>query len=60
MIKLGGLAPQARLDVAQAARAAELGVEHRDEVRPRLQIARVAIGLMLLNKPVQCRPRNVL
>ena len=60
MIKLGGLAPQARLDLAQTARAAELGVEHRDEVRPRLQIARVATGLMLLNKPVQCRPGNVL
>ncbi len=60
MIEPRGLALQARLDVAQTPRSAELSVEHRDEVRPRLQTARIATGLMLPRKPIERRPRNML
>jgi len=60
MIKPSRLALQARLDVAQTPRSAELSVEHRDEVRPRPQTARIATGLMLLHKAIEPRPRNLL
>jgi len=60
MIKLAGMASQARFDVAQASQAAKLRIQHRDQMRLGLQGARISVGIVLLHKPIDERPRNML
>ncbi len=60
MMKLGGMALQARLDIAQSSCIAKLRVKHRDQVRPGLQPARIPLRFVLFHKPVEHGPRNML
>ena len=58
MIKLAGMALQARLDLAQTAQAAKLRIQHRDQMSPRFQDAIVPISIVFFHKPIEHRPRN--
>ena len=60
MIKLAGMALQARFDLAQTSRAAKLSVQHRDQMSLGLQAARIPVGIVLLHKPIEDLPRNML
>ena len=60
MIKLPGMALQARLDLAQPFCAAKLRQKNRDQVRSALDSPRVRIGTMLLHKLIEPGPRNLL
>ena len=60
MIKLADMAPQVRFNVAQAPRAAKLRIQHRDQMSLGLQRARISVGIELLHKPIDDRPRNML
>jgi hypothetical protein len=60
MIELGGMASQARFDLAQTSGTAQLPIQHRDQVLAAAQAAFIRVGLMFLHKPIELRPRNVL
>ena len=60
MIKLAGMALQACGDVPQTPRAGKLRVQHRNQVGFGLQATRVMIGTVLIHKPIDDRPRNML
>src|SRR5271157_1861848 len=58
MIKLVGMALQARFDLAQTSCAEKLGVQHRDQMRLGLQNSVIPIGIVLLHKMIESRPRD--
>src|SRR5713101_7934577 len=60
MIKLAGVALQVGFNLTQAPRPRELCVQHRDQMSPGLDAARIAVGSVLLYKPIALRPWNVL
>jgi len=60
VIKLVRMALQARLDLAKPSRTTKLPVQHRDQMRLGLEAARIRLGTMLLHKPIENRPRNML
>jgi len=60
MIKLAGVALQIGFDVAQAPRPAKLRIKHRDQMRLGLHHSIVPIGTVLVYKPIEHRPRNML
>ena len=59
MIKLAGMAFEVCFDLAQTSCTGQLAVQHRDQVRPGLQAARVRLGTVLRHKPVENHPWNV-
>ena len=59
MIKLARVASQVRFDLAQAARTAQLPIQHRDQMGSGLEAPRIGIGMVLFHKPMENRPRNV-
>src|SRR5262249_22314031 len=60
MIKLAGVAFQVGFNLAQAPRPKKLCVQHRDQMRPGFDAARIAVDALLLNKPIELPPRNML
>jgi hypothetical protein len=60
MIKLVSVALQDRFDLAQTARSAKLGKQHRDQMRLALDSPLIRLGTVLFHKPVESRPRNLL
>ena len=50
---------QARFNLAQAARAAKLRVQHGDQMSLGLDDAIIPVRVVLLHKPVEDRPRNL-
>jgi hypothetical protein len=59
MVEPRAVAGQARLDAAQRARPGELA-EQGEELVPAGQPPHAAVGAMLLDEPVEDRPRNLL
>jgi len=60
MIELAGVASQVRFDVAQTSQAAKLRVQHRDQMSLDLQAPSIIVGTVLLHKPIDDAPRNLL
>ncbi len=60
MIELAGMALQVGFDLTQALQPAKLRVKHRDQMRFGFQAARIAVGTVFLDKPIDNAPRNLL
>ena len=60
MIELAGVAFQVGFDLAQTPRPAKLPVQHRDQMGFGGNRAIIPVGIMLLHKPIDDRPRNML
>lgn len=60
VIEPGGVAPQSRLDLAQAHRSRKLREQQRQELALAGQAAHTPVALVLIHKPVEDRPRNML
>src|SRR6266511_4586007 len=60
MIKLAGMTSQVRFDGAQTSQAAELRIQHRDQMSLCLEAARITVGSVFLHKPIDDVPWNLL
>ena len=60
MMKFAGVAFQVRFDLAQAPRTGKLSVQHRDQMSPGLDAARIIVGPGFIHSPIDDRPRNLL
>jgi hypothetical protein len=52
------MAFQVGFDLAQAARPAKLRIQHRDQMSPHLQLARITVSTVLRHKPANNLPVN--
>ena len=60
MIKPARVALQARFDLPQPPRTAKLAEQHRDQLRLALDLSLVLVGIVLVHKPIESRPPNLL
>ena len=60
MVKLAGVTLQARFNLAQTPCAAKLPIQHRDQMGLGLYDTAIPVRLVLIHKPIEGRPRNML
>ena len=60
MVKLAGVALQARFNLAQAPSATKLRIQHRNQMSLGLYDPIVPIAIVLLHKQIKLCPRNLL